>query len=71
MKHLGGLVEWFMLSGYSGLCSWLSSPKVVSTILGAMSMGVVNLRVHLWMATQGTKGSEKLRVTIASSAALA
>ena len=59
-------VEWLL-----GLCLWLSSPKVVSTILGATSMGVVNLRVHLWMATQGTKGSEELRVKIASSAAIA
>ena len=92
-----------MLSGYSGLCSWLSSPKVVSTILRAVSMVVftweytstklMNLLSGLvvWSRVEwllrpmsmvpgvralvnghpGTKESEELRVTIASSAAIA
>jgi hypothetical protein len=44
MKHLGGIgIAWFMLSGYPGLHTWLSTQDMY---------GGYYLGVHLWMATQ-------------------
>jgi hypothetical protein len=44
MKHLGGNgIAWFMLSGYPGPHTWLSTPDLC---------GGFHLGVHLWMATQ-------------------
>ena len=45
---------------YGGEVKWLLRP-----------MSMVPEYVHLWIATQGTKGSKELRVKIASSAAIA
>jgi hypothetical protein len=47
MKHLGGIgIAWFMLSGYPGLHTWLSTQDLC---------GCHRLGVHLWMATQGQR----------------
>jgi hypothetical protein len=44
MKHLGGNgIAWFMLSGYPGLHTWLSTQDLC---------GCHRLGVHLWTATQ-------------------
>ena len=56
MNPLGGIgIAWFMLSGYSGLCSWWFSPEG-SILLRAMVHGGFHLRVHLWTATQEQRG---------------
>jgi hypothetical protein len=44
MKHLGGNgIAWFMLSGYPGPHTWLSTQDLC---------GGFHLGVHLWTATQ-------------------
>ena len=59
-------IERFMLSGYSGPCSWWFStwatPRTVDVV-------VFNLRVNLWFATQEQRDDEVLSSLDASSAA--
>ena len=65
-------------------CENLNSTKLIKNLLGGLVVTEAELSgysgpflwcileyVHLWMATQGTEESEELRVTIASSAAIA
>jgi hypothetical protein len=54
MKHLGGIgIAWFMLSGYRGPHTWLSTQDLC---------GGFHLGVHLWMATQEQRGYYVFRV---------
>jgi hypothetical protein len=48
MKHLGGIgIAWFMLSGYPGPHTWLSTQDL---------FGGFHLGLHLWVATQEQGG---------------
>ena len=49
---------------------WLYTEAKLSGYSGPFLWCILEY-VHLWMATQGTEESEELRVTIASSAAIA